>query len=36
MKVLISYVVGEYPEAHHQQVAYLFPRILYVLGSSDK
>jgi len=23
MKVLISYVVGEYPEAHHLQVAYL-------------
>ena len=23
MKVLISYVVGEYPEAHHRQVAYL-------------
>ena len=23
MKVLISYVVGEYPEAHHPQVAYL-------------
>ena len=29
-------VVGEYPEAHHRQVAYLPPRILYVLESSDK